>query len=227
MGPEEILTREGAALTVRLKATASLRPGDTVEAQEWGARRLFTGQVIVGRRKGAPQTAGSWRQRDTIWTDGSRLNDGGMGAVCAWGPASGWIGRCYHLGTNKVIFGAEAYATYQTLSIADQKQESGHRYTAFVDSTTAIKRIRSDSIGSGQRFAVAVIEVCTGLLSRDNEVTIRWVPTHHDVPGNEKADEYAKAAAEPECAVPDEYRWETSLSHMTRVATEARSRSTA
>ena len=28
-------------------------------------------------------------------------------------------------------------------------------------------------------------------------------------------------------AVPDEHRWETGLSHMTRVATEARSRSTA
>ena len=44
------------------------------------------------------------------------------------------------------------------------------------------------------------------------------------------ADEYAKAAAEggqPNSDVPDEHRWETSLSHMTRVATEARSRTAA
>ena len=54
---------------------------------------------------------------------------------------------------------------------------------------------------------------------------IRWVPAHHGV----LADEYAEAAAEgnrPGSAVPDDYRWETSLSHMTRVATEARSRTT-
>ena len=46
---------------------------------------------------------------------------------------------------------------------------------------------------------------------------------------NEKADGYAKTAAEgtgPDSAIADECRWETSLSHMTRVATEARSRST-
>ena len=52
----------------------------------------------------------------------------------------------------------EVYTVYQALSIADQRQESGLRYTLFVDSTAAIERIRSDSIGPGQRFAVAAIE---------------------------------------------------------------------
>ena len=50
------------------------------------------------------------------------------------------------------------------------------------------------------------------------------------VPGNERADEHARAAAgggSPEDAVKDGYRRETSLSHMTRVATEARARPTA
>ena len=85
----------------------------------------------------------------------------------------------------------------------------------------------------GQHLAVASIEVCTRILARDNEVSIRWVPAHHGVLGNEKADEYAKAAARgesqrgPASMVPDQYRWETSLSHMSRVATEARSRAAA
>lgn len=78
-----------------------------------------------------------------------------------------------------------------------------------MDSTAAIERVRSDSTGPGQRFAVAAIEVCTRLLLRKNEVTIRWVPAHHGVPGSERADEHAKAVAEggePDSAVPDEYR---------------------
>ena len=67
-------------------------------------------------------------------------------------------------------------------------------------------------------------------MSRDNGVTVRWAPAHYGVLGNEKADEYARAVAEgtePDSTDPDEYRWESSLSHMTRVAAEARSRSTA
>ena len=64
----------------------------------------------------------------------------------------------------------------------------------------------------------------------DNEVTPRWALAHQDAPGNEKADEHAKATAdgdEPRDAVPDSYRWETGLSHMVRAATEARARTTA
>ena len=81
----------------------------------------------------------------------------------------------------------------------------------------------------GQRFAVAAMEVCSRILDRQNDFTARRVPAHHGITGNEEADEYAKAAAEESLLceeVPDEYCWETSLSHMTRTAAEARSLST-
>ena len=88
--------------------------------------------------------------------------------------------------------------------------------------------MRTDALGPGQRFAIAAGEVCSLVLARDNEVTIRWVPAHSGAPGNEKADESAKAAASQTApcsnSVSDELRWEASLSHMTRSATEARSR---
>ena len=133
----------------------------------------------------------------------------------------------FHLGSNKEVFDAEVYAIYQSLSIMDQRQKNGRAYTLFVDSAAAFSRIRSDDIGPGQRFPVASVEVATRTRARDNGITVRLVPAHKEVPGNEKSDEFAKAVAEgsrPDCAVPDEYRWETSLSHMARVATEARSR---
>ena len=53
---------------------------------------------------------------------------------------------------------------------------------------------------------------------------------HSGAAGNEVADEYAKSAATGEDSVeeiPEGYGAEVSLSHMTRVATEARSRETA
>ena len=73
------------------------------------------------------------------------------------------------------------------------------------------------------------MEACDRILPRDNQVTIRWVPAHIKVEGNEKADAYAWAAAArtaPCCdeETPTELRHEASLSYMTRTATETRSR---
>ena len=102
----------------------------------------------------------SWRRRDTIWTDGSRLGDGRVGAACAWRTPRGWTGRRFHLGINKEIFGAEVYAIYLALSIIDRERESGHRYIISVDSTFAFDRARSDALRPGQHFAVASIEIC-------------------------------------------------------------------
>lgn len=77
---------------------------------------------------------------------------------------------------------------------------------------------------------MAAIEACTRALSRDNAVSIGLIPAHHGVLGNKKASEYVKAPAvgegvtaeveEADSEVSDQYRWENSLSHMTRVATE-------
>ena len=127
------------------------------------------------------------------------------------------------------MFDAEVFAVYRALSVIEQRQERERRYTIFVDSTSAITRVGDDSLGPGQRFAVAAIEVCSRIITNDNSVTIRWVPTHSGATGNEVADRYAKSAATREEtveAIPEGYETETSLSHMTRVATEARSKET-
>lgn len=57
----------------------------------------------------------------------------------------------------------------------------------------AIDRVRSDTIGLGQRFAAASMGVCSRTLGRDNEVL-----AHHGITGNERAGEDAKAAPRDE-----------------------------
>lgn len=103
------------------------------------------------------------------------------------------------------MFYAEVYAIARALPVLEQRQENGRRYTVFVNSTSAVDRVRADHIGPGQTFAVAATEGCTKIIARDNEVTIRWVPAHHGAPGNEKAYKYTKAVAEgtsPDSKVP-------------------------
>lgn len=105
---------------------------------------------------------------------------------------SWWTGRRFHLDTNKEVFGAKVHATYHALSIMDQRQENSQQYTSFVDPTAAVGSIRTDSIGPGQRFAMAAIEACTRLLERGSVVAIRWVPAHRGVPGDGGVGGYAK-----------------------------------
>ena len=58
---------------------------------------------------------------------------------------------------------------------------------------------------------------------RGNTLTLRWVPSHLGIEGNEVADDWAKRAAEDQGdSVPRAYLRETSFAHMTRRVTEAR-----
>ena len=113
-----------------------------------------------------------------------------------------------------------------------RRRESGHRYKIFVGSTTANNRVTTDALGPGQRFAIETMEVCDRVLAWENGVTIRWVPAQSKVAGNEQADSYAKMAARRTAPcngddVPEALLTEASLSHMSRSATEARSRASA
>ena len=77
----------------------SLRPGDTVEAQEWGAKGLSLislSWTLIERL----QEAQEWRRRDTVRADGSRLgNGGGESGLCLEGQGpDGWTGQRYYLG---------------------------------------------------------------------------------------------------------------------------------
>ena len=97
-GPEEVLEREGTAITSRLRAATGTRPGETVEPQVWSEDRAFPGSVCIDSVGSALAVAQGWETRDTIWANGSRLDSGGVGAICAWnrgresGPAgaSAW-----------------------------------------------------------------------------------------------------------------------------------------
>ena len=83
------------------------------------------------------------------------------------------------------------------------------------------------TLGPGQQWARAIVELATRLVGRGNEVLILWAPTHVGVEGNEVAGGMAKEAAAGQIyGVPDQVRWQASLPHLSRRATERRSEDT-
>jgi len=78
------------------------------------------------------------------------------------------------------------------------KIDTPERVTIFTDAQAAIRRMGSEEPGPGQGFALqARKHIRTLRRSRpDIIIEIRWCPAHQGVAGNEKADEWAKLAAD-------------------------------
>ena len=154
------------------------------------------------KKEEAISTARGHRSANTVWTDGSRLDNKRVGAAFVWRSQGGWAGRRFHLGT-KEVFDAEVFVIYQALLWVED-QGAGSRFTIFADSTAAIERVRTDALGPAQRFAVVAIKVCDRIHASGDQVTIRWVPSYVGIEGNEAADRYAKAAADRSAPCQDE-----------------------
>ena len=93
-GPEEILTREGAGITTRIRAAAGTRRGEAMELPVRSEGRAFLGGVAIQERDQALAVARScrWDNPNTVWTDGSRLDSRDVGAACAWNNDGEWVG---------------------------------------------------------------------------------------------------------------------------------------
>ena len=127
-------------------------PDEEQEKIVWTAFRRFKGRIQIDPRGEALRAAKGWGdRRNTVWTDGSRLEDGRVGAVVVWwreagreppriGPntgrrytpdwrEAGWAGRRYHLGRNKEVYDAELYALYRATKVLEERGEENRNYT--------------------------------------------------------------------------------------------------
>ena len=79
-----------STLTSRLKEAARVeRRGGSAEKQEWDEGRRFGGRIVVERKEEALRAVKEWDRPDTVWTDGSRQEDGAVGAACVWRSPEG------------------------------------------------------------------------------------------------------------------------------------------
>jgi len=89
-------------------------------------------------------------------------------------------------------------ATFRALGEAARRNTTPERVTIFSDAQAAIKRMASDEPGPGQQYALQARKHIATLRKARPGITIeiRWCPAHKGIAGNEKADEWAKIAAE-------------------------------
>ena len=189
----------GAPSNIGRRLEEAIGYSGRTEKAEVAAQTGKLGAVrIVEERGRAKEEAGRERRGLTFFTDGSRLESGATGYGVAWKAGVRWVGVKVHTGYNQEAFDAECMAIARALEIAARRQTAPEEVTIFTDSQAAMARIASDEPGPAQQQALRAREWVAKLRQRNRnvKVEIRWCPAHEGVAGNEKADEWAKTAAE-------------------------------
>jgi len=172
----------------------------------------FEAEVIQEEREKAMEEATAQRPGLTMFTDGSRMEEGAAGYAVAWKEGQTWKGVKTHMGYNQEAFDAECAALTRVLDLARRRDPTPARVTVFTDAHATIKRMISDEPGPGQKYALEAREHIAPLRNAapDIVIEVRWCPAHEGVEGNEKADEWAKLAAkEPDARGVEGLEWFT------------------
>ena len=108
-----------------------------------------------------------------LWSDGSRLANGQIGAGVAWqGPQGNWLSREILLGIGKEVFDAELSGACNTLEIALRDNSQGP-VTVMLDSQAAITRLSHQEVGQGQHLALRAHQTVLALKNQKREMTIQ------------------------------------------------------
>ena len=115
-----------------------------------------------------------------------------------WKKCQTWAGVKVHMGNNQEGYDAKCAALARAMELASRRNETPERVTIFSDAQAAIRRTASNEPGSGQQYALQARKHIAALRQSRPGIVIevRWCPAHKAVEGNEKADEWAKIAAE-------------------------------
>jgi ribonuclease HI len=207
----------GQHLARQLAKSLKTDPSAGFEEITKGTLTPFSGCIKVLPSQEALEAAMATRQGLTLWSDGSRLENGRVGAGVAWQTPQGvWRTQETPMGTGKEVFDAELTGAYKALEIALKNKGQGP-VTVLLDSQAAIARLGHQRIGPGQSLAIHANTIATALKARGRPVTIQWVPGHHGIEGNERADQAAKSAAQKP---PRNDQGGLSLAHVNRACTE-------
>ena len=134
-----------------------------------------------------------------IYTDGSR-RDGiaGAGVYCQ----SPSLELCIPQGRFASVFQAEVNAIYMALDYLISNNTLGKNISIFSDSAAAIKALQREWIKSR---TVAKCKQLAKYVGSTNTLSIKWVPGHTGIAGNEAADRLAGSGTSPDFQGPEPF----------------------
>jgi len=152
-------------------------------------RETLDAELLQEEEAEAMAAAEKERPGLTMFTDGSRLDNGANGYAVVWIHGRSWKGIMTHMGYNREAYDAECAALARALEAAWRRPTTPERVTVFTDAQAAIRRMASDEPGPGQQYALQARKHIAALRRAKPGIIIeiRWCPAHKGIAGNEKA----------------------------------------
>lgn len=219
----ERITNYGKRLARQISIKGCVDPAEGTEPILASSRSAFPRKLIIEGREKAIRERTIGGPDLELWCDGSKLDKGGTGAAVVWKSdcdGEEWQTVKVSLGQKEEIFDAEMWGISKAIKVAEQKsREVLHSLviSIFCDSQTTINNLREDRSSGGQGIKRQIYQKTERLVQQGHDISIRWIPGHSKIEGNERADRAAKEAA-GEGKV-QTARW-TSLAHIKRQITE-------
>jgi len=213
--------------------------GRTTEDMGWPApgEEPAVKTIILDNKSTAMRAAQRWAREKEVkvvagvwmwWTDGSRSDDGRVGAAAECKQGIEWRTRHSYLGTGRMeVFDAGLWAIglalWETVKRRDRHQQHGVIVVAvFSDSQAAIRQAAQLQPGLVQRLARRINRRAQNLRGHGIANKIYWVPGHSSIHGNDEADRQANFAQDASGSRVIEWPY-TSASNRARRISEGRS----
>ena len=149
-----------------------------------------------------------------LYTDGSELESGGVGAGVVMMYGGRIVGRwCEGLGMGMKVYDRELVGIARALTEASRTSLSFKHIWVFTDNQAAISNSHRLTPHPGQQISLKIQQLTKNLLDSDLDLQLHlhWVPGHTGIQGNDEADRLAKQAAEYPLPTQDSYLSLTKL----------------
>jgi hypothetical protein len=102
--------------------------------------------------------------------------------------------KMINIGPQELVYNGELQGVATAIEYASKIAKPGLHFHIYSDNQAGLWRLKTPSDNAGQHCQIRAIKAAKNAIEKGSKITLKWVPGHTDILGNETADYLAKSA---------------------------------